>query len=464
MSRPLRIAMLSHSTNPRGGVVHAMQLSEALAGLGHEVVLHAPDAKGAGFFRKPACGAVCVPVAAVSPFSPAGRRWPEGSDEGAADIESASRLPLEASLRSAPSSALRASTGVESLVSTRPSDPRGGEGGAGGTASATTSSVRTEVATSEMTAMVEQRIADYVRYFETPAARDFDIFHAHDGISGNALATLKERGLIPRFVRTVHHIDQFADPRLMQLQDRSIDRADLFFTVSSMWRKTLKERRGIDSTVVGNGVDTGRFSPAVDAGALRGKLGLRDGPVFLAVGGIEARKNTIAMLEAFGQVRAIRPDAQFVIAGGASLLDHRGYQGEFRAVLASLGEHAAAVHILGTVADADMPALYRLADTLVFASVKEGFGLVVLEAMASGVPVVVSSIAPFTEYLGADDVVWCDPQNAGSIAEAMAISLMPPVRAGLIPRGLDLAARHSWQRTAAAHLQAYETLKEPAHA
>ncbi|MGO4194866.1 MSMEG_0565 family glycosyltransferase [Rhizobium sp. YAF28] len=383
MSRALRIAMLSHSTNPRGGVVHAMQLSEALADLGHEVVLHAPDAKGTGFFRTPACSAMCIPVGPAH--------------DG-------------------------------------------------------------------MTAMVEQRIADYVRHFESAGACDFDIFHAHDGISGNALATLKERGLIPAFVRTVHHIDQFADIRLMELQDRSIDQADLFFTVSSMWRKTFKETRGISSTVVGNGVDTKRFCPTADGTSLRSKLALPDGPVFLAVGGIEARKNTIAMLQAFDQVRAIRPDAQFVFAGGASLLDHRGYQGEFRAALASLGECAAAVHILGTVADEDMPALYRLADTLVFASVKEGFGLVVLEAMASGVPVVVSSIAPFTEYLGPEDVVWCDPHNAASIAEAMAISLMPPVRAGLIPRGLKLAAHHGWQRTAAAHLQAYETLKEPAHA
>jgi len=53
MSRPLRIAMLTHSTNPRGGVVHAMQLSEALTTLGHEVVLHAPDARGTGFSGKP---------------------------------------------------------------------------------------------------------------------------------------------------------------------------------------------------------------------------------------------------------------------------------------------------------------------------------------------------------------------------------------------------------------------------
>ena len=68
-----------------------------------------------------------------------------------------------------------------------------------------------------------------------------------------------------------------------------------------------------------------------------------------------------------------------------------------------------AVVCLGPVPDADMPALYRLADALVFPSVKEGFGLVVLEAMASGMPVVTSRIAPFTEYLDDDDVVWCDP-------------------------------------------------------
>ena len=56
MTRPLRIAMLTHSTNPRGGVVHALQLSEALTSLGHDVVLHAPDSKGEGFFRRRGVG------------------------------------------------------------------------------------------------------------------------------------------------------------------------------------------------------------------------------------------------------------------------------------------------------------------------------------------------------------------------------------------------------------------------
>src|SRR5438270_539804 len=62
MTRPLRIAMLAHSTNPRGGVIHAMNLSEALVALGHQAALHAPDA-GGGFFRACACDTVLVPGA-----------------------------------------------------------------------------------------------------------------------------------------------------------------------------------------------------------------------------------------------------------------------------------------------------------------------------------------------------------------------------------------------------------------
>ncbi|NKN37460.1 MSMEG_0565 family glycosyltransferase [Agrobacterium sp. a22-2] len=384
MTRPLRIAMLTHSTNPRGGVVHAMHLSETLVALGHDVVLHAPDASGQGFFRRPRCGTACLPVAPA---------------------------PVP------------------------------------------------------MTEMVEQRVADYVDYFERPSARGFDLYHAHDGISGNALATLKERGLIRGFARTVHHIDQFSDPRLMNLQHRSIDRADRFFTVSSMWQALLAAE-GKASVNVGNGVDTTRFSPRQDERdvGLRTRLNLPSGPVFLGIGGVEARKNTLGILQAFAQLKAVRPDAQLVIAGGVSLLDHGVYQSEFHAVLKGLPALRGAVHLIGAVADEDMPALFRLADALVFPSVKEGFGLVVLEAMASGVPAVVSSIAPFTEYLSPDDAIWCDPRNPASIAEAMMLSLAEPIRRRLLPAGLAVAARHGWQKTAEAHIASYLELREPADA
>jgi glycosyltransferase-like protein len=385
MSRPLRIAMLTHSTLPRGGVVHAMNLSEALDALGLQTVLHAPDAVGRGFVRKPRCDAVAFPV-----------------DAAARDTAD----------------------------------------------------------------MVEQRIDDYVRYFRQPENRGFDLYHAHDGIGANALATLKEEGLIRAFVRTVHHIDDFADPRLVQRQARSILAADALMVVSALWRENLIERFGRDAEVGGNGVDACRYSPHADGseGELRDRLGLGSGPVFLSVGGIEARKNTTRILQAFAEIHRARPDARLVIAGGASLIDHHSYQAAFGRELTALGEGASAVSLLGPVADSDMPALYRLAQALVFASVKEGFGLCVLEAMASGTPVVVSRIAPFVDYLDPSDALWCDPADSSSIAAAMRQSLRPDVANRLRARGPVVATRFGWRDVAERHLPVYRRLREPVHA
>jgi glycosyltransferase-like protein len=381
MSRPLRVAMLTHSTLPRGGVVHAMSLCEALADLGVETVLHAPDFAGRGFFRKPRCVAIAFPV---------------------------------------------------------------------------------EPAPRETADMVEQRIDDYVRWFRRPENRNFDLYHAHDGIGGNALATLKDEGLIPAFVRTVHHLDDFADPRLVARQTRSIVTADALIVVSNLWRDTLIARFGREAEIGGNGVDACRYSPHPDGSEaeLRQHLGLGASPVFLSVGGIEARKNTIRVLQAFVEIHRARPDARLVIAGGASLLDHHAYQSAFGRELTELGEGASAVSLLGPVADADMPGLYRVASALVFASVKEGFGLCVLEAMASGTPVTVSRIAPFVDYLDPSDALWCDPGDSTSIAGAMRQSLRPDVANSLRARGPVVAARFGWREVAERHLPVYRRLRE----
>jgi glycosyltransferase-like protein len=385
MSRPLRVAMLTHSTLPRGGVVHAMSLSEALDALGFQTVLHAPDATGRGFFRKPRCDATAFPV------------------------EPASRDTAD---------------------------------------------------------MVEQRIDDYIRWFRRPENRSFDLYHAHDGIGANALATLKEEGLIPAFVRTVHHVDDFADPRLVRRQTRSILSADALMVVSALWREDLIKRFGREADVGGNGVDAYRYSPHADGSEaeLRQRLGLGTSPVFLSVGGVEARKNTTRILQAFAEIHRARPDARLVIAGGASLLDHHAYQAAFGRELTALREGASAVSLLGPVADSDMPALYRLAHALVFASVKEGFGLCVLEAMASGTPVVVSRIAPFVDYLDPPDALWCDPVDSASIAAAMRQSLRLDVANSLRARGPVVVARFGWRGVAERHLPVYRRLRETVHA
>jgi glycosyltransferase involved in cell wall biosynthesis len=189
-----------------------------------------------------------------------------------------------------------------------------------------------------------------------------------------------------------------------------------------------------------------------------------DAQVLLAIGGVEERKNTIGILRAFRALHSTHPCCRLVIAGGASLLDHDAYQARFAAELAQSGLPDGAVICAGPWPQELMPALYRAATALVFPSKKEGFGLVVLEAMASGVPVVTSRIAPFTEYLGDDDVLWCDPLDASSIVAAMAASLDPVRSAQCVARGFAVAAAHDWTRTAQAHLTSYEKLREPAHA
>ena len=314
--------------------------------------------------------------------------------------------------------------------------------------------------------MVQTRIADYVRHFELPANRQFDLFHAQDSISGNALATLKQRGLIRRFARTVHHIDGFQDPRLSDWQTRSIAEADELFVVSGLWQSRIMAEFGRPSTRVGNGVDTARFTnvPRALDRQVQAHYGIDGSPVLLSVGGVEERKNSIRILEAFRQLLRIHRDAQLVIVGGASLLDHAIYQRQFDALIAADSELSRAVVCLGPVPDAEMPSLYRIADALVFPSVKEGFGLVVLEAMASGTPVVTSRIAPFTEYLDGDDVVWCDPLSVASIANAMAIVLAEPLHSRMAQRGTLIARQHDWTNTARAHLPTYQKLMELQHA
>jgi glycosyltransferase-like protein len=386
MRRTPRIAILAHSTNPRGGVVHALELGDALSRLGHQATVFAPAATGAGFFREALCATSCVPA------SPVGR---------------------------------------------------------------------------DVRAMVETRVSDYVRHFAHAENRRFDVWHAQDGISGNALATLKQRGLIDGFARTVHHIDTFGDERLRVLQLRAIEAAKHLFVVGRLWQDWLARELKRDACYVGNGVDRSRFSPTADETdeELRVRLNLLPGaPVFLALGGVEERKNTIRLLQAFLAVRLQHPSSRLVIAGGASLLDHGAYQARFAREVAHGGTSAAAVIRTGPVRQRLMPALYRAATSLVCPSTKEGFGLVVLEAMSSGIPVVASRIAPFIEYLGDDEVLWCDPLDTGSIAGAMVRSLDSAQRRHLIAHGNRVASRHDWIDTARAHLPSYERLREPAHA
>jgi len=379
----LRIAMLTHSVNPRGGVVHAMQLAEALQDQGHDVTLIAGAEPGKDFYRPVHCNTVLIPLLSLS---------------------------------------------------------------------------------GELVATVGQRIEAYVDYFARQDFETYDIFHAQDAISGCAMAKLAERGIINGFIRTVHHLDHFDDIWLTAWQNRSFRAAQQVLCVSRDWKDKLLNEHRIDAVQINNGIDSERYSPKPEANdeALRQMLGLtRGGPIFQAVGGIEARKNTLRIFEAFREVLLQRPNAQLIIVGGASLLNHSEYRQCFSVAVAESGIQdgpGQPLVITGPLPDADMPSLYRLSDALVFPSLTEGFGLVVLEAIASGTPAIVSTRPPFTDYLKYQDCIWTDPENSGAIAGAMlaAIDDFPKDRLPVIAQ--RLSREFSWTQSASTHLDIYRSL------
>ncbi len=377
----LKIALLTYSTKPRGGVIHTLELAEALHACGHEVCVFALDKDRQGFCRPLSCEAAFVPAPPVR-------------------------------------------------------DPRA------------------------VDRVVAQRIQDYVKYFSERRRPTYDIYHAQDCISANALARLRDRQIVTRVARTVHHIDDYPSPYLEECQRRGIEQPDACFCVSRYWQARLQERYGVTAQRVFNGVDTQRFSATSQGteASLKASLGLEGSPLLLTVGGIEPRKNSLRLLQAFARVRDRYPGAQLAIAGGISMFDYSAYRAEFFALARELGlTLGKAVVLVGAVADERLPALYRCADTFVFPSVVEGWGLVVMEAIASGLPVVTSDREPFTEFLSSQQAFLVDPDDPGAIAAGITASLGPDA-AARVEASQSICQQYTWKNSAAVHVDHYQQL------
>ena len=188
-------------------------------------------------------------------------------------------------------------------------------------------------------------------------------------------------------------------------------------------------------TVVRNGVDLTRFSPTADASdaAVRARCGVGDRPYLLYVGGADWRKNPEGMFDALVRLRR-RAGSDAPLLAWVGRLEGRDLTSVRRLVAAyGIGD---AVRLIGWIPDADLAALARAAVALLFVSRAEGFGYPVIEAMASGCPVVAGNSPAIAEIAG-DAARFVDPERADAIADAVATLLRDASeRRRCIDRGL----------------------------
>lgn len=293
----------------------------------------------------------------------------------------------------------------------------------------------------------------------------FSLVHTQDCISARAAARVRDGLTGAPVVRTVHHIDDFTTQALVDCQRRAVLEPDRVLVVSEMWRELLHRDLGVDPQVVHNGVDVARFAPIAAARRheLRARVGAGDRFLFLAVGGIEPRKGSVTLFEAFARLRGrLDPTPVLAIIGGHSFQDYQQYRDDALARLGPLGLTLGRdVVQLGTVPEADMAAWYRAADALAFPSVKEGFGLAVLEAMSAELPVVTSDLPVFREYLAPGrDALMAPVGDAAALAEALrAVATDAGLRTRLAAAGRAVAGRFTWATCAAEHRAIYDDLR-----
>jgi glycosyltransferase involved in cell wall biosynthesis len=175
-----------------------------------------------------------------------------------------------------------------------------------------------------------------------------------------------------------------------------------------------------------------------------------DGPYILFVSTIEPRKNVPTLLRAAWQLmQCYKEDIRVILAGGKGWL----FEDAFAVVdELKLNSH---VHFLGRVSSEDLLHLYNAAEMLAHPAFYEGFGLPPLEAMACGLPVIVSNVASLPEVVG-DAGMLIDPHDVDELTVAMWRVLNDSeLRQELQERGLRQAERFSWERAARETLDIY---------
>jgi glycosyltransferase involved in cell wall biosynthesis len=270
------------------------------------------------------------------------------------------------------------------------------------------------------------------------------------GIRGAAAVTVHDLAFLK-------YSDQVTAKRYQYLHRMirsSVKRADVVLVPSQATRGDVIETFDIEPghvKVTPLGVDP-RFqpAPAEAISVARASFGLQN-PYILTVGTLEPRKNLPALVRAFATLRDDVPHDLVLAGPDGWLMD------EIEATIQESGIQER-VRRIGFAEDEALTALYSGADVVAIPSLYEGFGLPVLEAMATGAPVLTSNLSSLPEVAG-DAAILVDPTRIDAIADGLRRILeSDTLRNQLRAAGPQQAARFTWEQTAKRTRDAYQSI------
>ena len=259
-------------------------------------------------------------------------------------------------------------------------------------------------------------------------------------------------------VVTIHDLQPLTNPEhftrakrefLSRALPEAAKRADVIATPSEWVRVDVIDRLGVDPDRV---VSVSAYADVVDLSApstVSPQIDriLERGPTIMFPAMTLGHKNHRFLFDAFDLARETDPDLQLVCTG-VDGKDHAE-------IVAYANSVSPSIHMLGHVTRDDLNGLFARAEMLVFPSQYEGFGLPVLEAQQSELPVIASTSTAIPEVAG-DGAVLLDPNDLAGWADAMANRSGTIERAELVARGLSNARRYNAVATAKQQLGAYE--------
>lgn len=260
---------------------------------------------------------------------------------------------------------------------------------------------------------------------------DFDLVHGHDWLVAVAGDHLAKRFRCP-FVTTIHAteygrhqgwVDKHPQSHIHGVEHWMANRAERVITCSHYMRGHVADIYGLDEervSVIPNGIDPLDLVPVDDLDALRSRFAAPDEQLVILVGRLVYEKGFQVALEALAPIildRSAGGGVRFLIAGSGT---HEHVLKEQAAQLGLL-DHGT---FLGWIGDDVLHSLYRIADLCVVPSLYEPFGLVALEAMASGCPCIVADTGGLREVVPAGDRVGLrfnggDAEHLGVMIERM---------------------------------------------